>query len=173
MKLCTFEGCERKYAAKGLCKVHNNILKKEGKLRPINDVGRRIGSREIRLCDIEGCGKKHQAKGLCQSHWSRQHYGRSDSPQRQSNIGKTCKVKCDVDNCDKFAKAKGWCMKHYCRNKRHGDPLTCYRRPRKSAYISLDNILKNNGTYSKADDEEIFRENFSDLYNRHNQEKSY
>lgn len=244
MRLCSFEGCGRKYCCKGYCKVHNNILRKEGVLRTIGLPGVPIKrkQRKLRLCEIEGCGKKHEAKGFCKSHWSKQHYNRLHTPSRQSNSGKLCsvinckesakscgycqkhyyrwrtngttdliplsvarkeclhkecekpkhkdgycyrhyrqfilkieckpqggrnkkpKVKCDVENCDGFARVRGWCEKHYGRYRRNGDPHTCYRRPRKSAYVSLDNILKNKGTYSKAEDEEVLRENFTDIY---------
>jgi hypothetical protein len=255
MRICTFEGCERKHGAKGLCKVHYNMWKIEGVVRPIGLAGGwKRGNRKegiIRLCSIEGCGKKHEAKGLCKHHWSRQHYNRQNSIPRARNNGKICsvaeckdfaksqgycqkhyyrwrtngttdliprhiarkecahegcdtkkhnggycyhhyrvivlkieckprgghnkkpRVKCDVDNCDSFARVKGWCDKHYGRFRRNGDPLTCYRRPRKSEYVSLDNILKNKGTYSKLDDEEVLRENFSDIYNDMDRENHY
>jgi hypothetical protein len=250
MKTCTFEGCERKYCAKGLCKVHNNILKKEGSLRPILVPCQKLTLRVTRFCSIEGCGKKHEAKGLCKYHWSKQYYNRPNGVLRQRNSSKECsvtdcknsacshsycqkhyyrwrtngtteliprsvarkeclhkgcdtkkynggycykhyrefvlkieskprgrhkqqKVKCDVDNCDNFARVRGWCDKHYGRFRRNGDPLTCYRRPRKSAYVSLDNILKNKGTYSKSDDKEVLMENFSDLYDRYDKDQSY
>ena len=93
MKICTFEGCERKYSAKGYCKVHNNILKKEGIVRPIGLVGGRVGKSETRFCSLEGCQKVHMAKGFCKSHWSQQHYNRevgfirTRNPARSSLYG--------------------------------------------------------------------------------------
>lgn len=243
MKICTFEGCERKYSAKGYCKVHNNILKKEGVVREIGRVGASIKKHEIKFCSIEGCQRIHLAKGFCKSHWSQQHYNRevgfirarvygrslcsifdcscvahsqgycqkhywrlrtngttdllpkTNKPKKCSQIGcdtnkhnggycfkhyreiilkiqckgrgghnKKPKQKCDVDNCDYIASSKGFCHKHYGRYRRHGDPLTCYRRPRKSSYISIDNIMKDSGNYSKIDDEEILNDNFNYLH---------
>ena len=252
MKLCTFEGCGRKYSAKGYCKVHNNILSKEGVVRPIKACGAPIRL-SPRLCSIEGCGRKHEAKGYCKGHWSQQHYKRPLSNLAIRNIQpEFCKVQhcagiphahglcykhyarwrntgttdllpkihsarkeckhpgcetnkhnqgycyhhyrelvlkipiksrgghnkkekqpCAIDGCEGFARAKGWCEKHYGRYRRNGDPLTCYRRPRKSEYVNVDNILKNRGTYSKADDEEVLRENFADIYNRYDADRAY
>lgn len=249
MKLCTFPGCERKYCASGYCKVHYNILKKEGAVRPIGFVGHSTRKPTIRLCSLEGCDRKHEAKGLCKKHWSQQHYNRQERIHlakicqvegcekerkargyclthymRWRNTGTTdiisrakinstknclhegCNTKkriggychkhyrenvlqvlakprgghnkkpkspCDIDGCKNFARVRGWCDKHYGRFRRNGDPLTCYRRPRKSEYVSIDNILKAKGTYSKADDEEILRENFSDLYSRYERENAH
>lgn len=253
MKICSFEGCGRKYCSKGYCKVHYGMLKKEVVLRPIGQPGRRKGSGTIRLCSIDGCGRKHEAKGFCKRHWSQQHYKRpfSDIQIREKNLNKLCSVNeckqrpcahgycqkhyyrwrtngttnliprtvarkeckqpgcetpkhnegycfrhyrevilqvpanprgghnkkpkepCSVDGCEGFARIKGWCDKHYGRYRRNGDPLTCYRRPRQSSYVTVDNILKSKGNYSKLDDEEVLRENFSDIYNRYDEEACY
>ena len=83
------------------------------------------------------------------------------------------KQKCDVDNCDSYARARGWCTKHYGRYLRHGDPLTCYRRPITSNYVTIDNILNDTGTYSKKYDDEILREHFSDIYNLYDHKNQY
>lgn len=240
MKLCTFEGCERKHSAKGFCKVHYNMWKLDHPLHVIGAPGGRKKNEIIRLCNIEGCGKKHEAKGFCKQHWSKQHYKRLGNRQikgantcsvdgcknpyrakgycekhyfrmrihgttellpkktptkickypeceRKKYISGYCckhhrevllqiplkkrgghnkkpKQKCEVDNCDNQATTKGWCSKHYVRYKRHGDPLTCYRRPRKSDYVSVDNIMKQKGTYSRRDDQEVLRETFGEFY---------
>lgn len=220
MRTCTFEGCDRKYRAKGYCIVHYNMLKRGKALHPIGKPGRPVDSSgAMRLCCVEGCNKKHLAKGYCKPHW-RQHYagkpiGEIGVPRKKTAtickvsecnkpsralgfcekhycrwrthgtidliprrvISKKCghrdkksKVKCDVDNCDNFARVRGWCTKHYQRYQRHGDPLTCYVRPRKSEYISIDNILKQTGNYSKEDDAEVLRESFSEIYHRYDQE---
>ena len=162
MKNCSFEGCEREYYAKGYCKAHYTTWKKG---KPLHVIG--LKKSGIEICSFEGCDRKHLAKGWCKAHYNQIYIYKSKDapfPIGRRSYNKKAKEKCNVDNCDNFVRAREWCVKHYERYKKHGDPLTCYRRPRKSEYVSLDNILKSRGNYSKSDDAEVLRENFSDLY---------
>jgi hypothetical protein len=170
MKNCSFEGCEREHNAKGYCRAHYAIWKKG---KPLHVIRFKSG---IKICSFEGCDRHNLAKGWCRAHYKQIYMYKSKGapfPIRKRSCNKKAKEKCSVDNCDNFFRARGWCEKHYGRYRKHSDPLTCYIRARKSEYVSLDNILKNRGNYSKSDDAEVLRENFSDLYDQFDQDTSY
>lgn len=118
MKTCTFEGCDRKYCALGFCKVHYNILKKEGKVRTIGLQGQRINYTPIRICTVPGCQKKHRAKGFCSGHWQQQKKKGSISHLRIHGIIKIC----SVSDCNNKSSARGYCWKHYKRWEKYGNP---------------------------------------------------
>lgn len=52
IKLCSVEGCERAFSAKGLCKSHYN------------------SARKVPNCIVENCKNKKKNKGYCQQHYS-------------------------------------------------------------------------------------------------------
>lgn len=161
---CTVPNCTAPYKCHGYCQTHYFRWRANG---TTDLIPRTVARKE---CLVDECETNKHNAGYCYRHY-RELVLKIVCKQRGGH-NKKPKVKCDVDNCDNFARVKGWCDKHYGRYRRNGDPLTCYRRPRKSEHISLDNIMKNKGTYSKADDAEILRENFSDLYNYYDQEES-
>jgi hypothetical protein len=64
MSKCKVRGCERKYYAKGFCKLHYGHQKKYG-----HTFDNPIYGRLPEACEIAGCGKTPHAKGLCNRHY--------------------------------------------------------------------------------------------------------
>lgn len=60
--ICSYEDCNRRMAARGLCKFHYQIAHRSGHL---------VTNRKGGECSIDGCGKAHYSKGFCQTHYAR------------------------------------------------------------------------------------------------------
>lgn len=70
MKICSVEGCGRKYHALGLCRQHWVRQRTFGRLHKIRGI-------EKPVCSVEGCVNVSDIKGLCPTHYQRNHrYGR-------------------------------------------------------------------------------------------------
>lgn len=61
MRICIFEGCERKHDAHGYCSAHHRQMKRNGFVKPIQVVKFD--------CNIAGCDGAHKAKGYCAKHY--------------------------------------------------------------------------------------------------------
>src|SRR5690348_8591199 len=60
----TFQGCEKRRHARGLCYTHDWQQRRTGTMWP-------AGQRYTRGCKFEGCeGKKHHALGYCEGHYT-------------------------------------------------------------------------------------------------------
>lgn len=170
-KKCSVDGCLNKHKAKGWCSAHyNQILKHR-----IIQKSRKRNSHNSKICTVDDCGLPGFSLDFCSKHYQRyKKFGTTDLPPRlhkdaKRGSKKKTKQKCDVDNCDNFSIKKGFCDQHYKRYRKFGDPLTCYRRSRKSSDISLDNILKDDGCFSKTDDAEALREHFGNIFDDNDQ----
>lgn len=63
-RVCSVDGCERKYESKGFCHKHyehNRIYGNPGPLKKWTDA----------VCSVEGCDGKHKSKGYCAKHDAR------------------------------------------------------------------------------------------------------
>lgn len=81
---CSVITCENKAEVKGICRVHNNRLRRTGSLspeKPIRKKLRRAG------CLAENCERKHYGKGYCAGHYRRMLSGKSieGKPLRKFN----------------------------------------------------------------------------------------
>jgi hypothetical protein len=149
-KKCSVTNCLKTYACLGFCSKHYRRWKDNGTTELLP---RKLIKKE---CTHKDCERIRHNIGYCYKHY-REIILNIPCKQRGNFIGKQKEI-CDVGHCNIVAVAKGFCSKHYRRNKRHGDPLTCYRRPRKSQYISISNIMNDKGIYSCEDDVKIIRE---------------
>ena len=115
-KVCTIEGCERKYRARGWCATHWGRWKKYGTtdlpVRP-----------QYETCAAEDCSETPRSK---HSPWCETHYYRI----RRTGTHETIRVKrnhheiCIVEGCGmRDAGHHRLCDKHYSRKMRNGDPL--------------------------------------------------
>ena len=112
MRICTFDGCERKHEAHGLCRGHYRQTLKGVSLKPLRQRGA--------VCDFPGCEKPHEAKGLCRGHYSQVWVGTPLRPLRQPATG------CDFPGCENPHRQDGLCNGH-SQQVRAGSPLTPLR----------------------------------------------
>lgn len=107
---CSFEGCDKKSIAKGLCKGHYSQQKKGQELRPLKQV------KHFETCTFLGCCLPHHAKGYCEAHYTQQRRGQELRPLYKS--GQICKF----EGCINESRALGYCGAHY-NQMRSGKPL--------------------------------------------------
>ncbi len=69
-RICSFPGCNRPCAAKGLCHAHWKQQLRGVTLQPIRVV--KYGP----ICEFPGCGRKHESKGYCKMHSEQRRRGK-------------------------------------------------------------------------------------------------
>lgn len=144
---CSVEGCGRKHASGGHCKLHYERLLNTGRL----DLAPKPPPK---ICKVDGCegtaSAKGTARGWCQKHYTS--WARHGDPLAASAV--VVKI-CSIDECGKPASGRGWCDKHYTRWARYGDPMFRLRGevrdgrkicPRCRADTLLDDLA---GTYCR------------------------
>jgi hypothetical protein len=99
---CTWKGCDRKFHAKGFCKLHH-----ERQQRGLDMDAPLHGTA---ICSCPGCFKKSGSKGYCRFHLYRLKNGISFENPKPGLI-KTCKI----ENCGQEHHSKGYCRFHYQR----------------------------------------------------------
>ncbi|HEY2811803.1 MAG TPA: hypothetical protein VGJ00_10505 [Rhabdochlamydiaceae bacterium] len=161
-KKCSVKDCQEPYKCKGYCLKHYTRWMANGTPELLPKILVR------KECRHYGCTANKRTQGYCYKHY-REIVLKIPSTRLQGNGKRVC----DVDDCENLARSKGMCDKHYQRTVRYGDPLTSYRRPRKSNYVSVDNIMNLRGTYSKSHDAEVLREHFSDVYKIYDKDDYY
>lgn len=62
-RTCSFQGCEKKHCARGLCNAHWQQQRHGWELRPL-----RVHPTK---CDYPGCSDKHYGRNLCKTHFER------------------------------------------------------------------------------------------------------
>lgn len=67
MRVCEIEGCDRRHAARGWCRLHYHRWQRHGDPVIVSE------PKGPRLCSVDGCSGRHCAKGFCQKHWIRVH----------------------------------------------------------------------------------------------------
>ena len=63
-RLCSVEGCNRKYRCSGYCGMHYSRLRTSGQVGPAHSM-----QRKPQECEADGCEDKAKYFGLCNSHW--------------------------------------------------------------------------------------------------------
>lgn len=63
-KICSVEGCNKPYSAKGYCKMHYSRVLRNGDTEPLVQLDHE------ETCSVEGCDKTYYAKGLCKNHYA-------------------------------------------------------------------------------------------------------
>lgn len=106
MKVCSFDGCDRKHYAKRFCKKHYRRNRKHG--TPYL-------KRPEEFCTADGCGEKTLARGFCKKHYDRNLRNNTPYLKKINRI-------CNVGDCNRKHCAMGYCQKHYLRNRKYGSP---------------------------------------------------
>ncbi|UUU37110.1 endonuclease VII domain-containing protein [Streptomyces sp. CA-210063] len=149
---CSFDGCYRAHAARGLCQTHWAQKRRGKDLQPI-----KIRSKKTGKCSFPGCDRPDVALNLCSGHYVQQKSGKSLTPIRQIiprqgickfpdcpksvHTSGLCRghygqwqrgeglrafrqpqLTCNIEGCADRHYALGWCKKHHGRFRKHGDP---------------------------------------------------
>jgi hypothetical protein len=85
--VCSFEGCDHKRKARGLCMGHVRQFYRGQPLRPLGSPRGRngrgtCGRRRTQplTCSFDGCGREPNGKGLCAAHRAQKAQGRKLVP---------------------------------------------------------------------------------------------
>lgn len=62
MKKCSFNGCDKKYLAKGFCAGHYKQIADGKELTELRQLGK------YKFCTVNGCVEKHCANSYCKKH---------------------------------------------------------------------------------------------------------
>lgn len=123
-RMCSLDGCDRRYYAKGYCCAHYLRLLKYGDPLAGKPIKRRIETRPG--CSVEGCDRQHYARGWCQPHYNRWKKCRdvmADIPVEDRNPRDGM---CRVEGCGRLIGARGarrLCVGHLRREDKHGDVM--------------------------------------------------
>lgn len=104
---CEFNGCLKKYYAKGLCSAHYAQRRKGNGLRPLLH---RI-NRPKAPCSFDSCDRSNYAKALC-----RAHYGQYQRGTELHAIGTRLPLnrpECEYIECTRDGVTRGLCKGHY------------------------------------------------------------
>jgi hypothetical protein len=89
VKLCSFEGCDRKHAANGLCDGHRGQAY-DGKA--LTQLREKLPNGAHKTCTFDGCDRSNLARGLCSTHYAQFKAGNDLTP-----IGMAWDIKAQPD----------------------------------------------------------------------------
>lgn len=121
-RVCSFEGCENPFVAKGLCKGHYHQWWRGKGLKPLKS---RTPSHLVPTqCTFEGCERASDAKGMCSGHYQQHQKGQELRPLKVYQPG----GKCSFEGCENPLHAHGLCNAHN-QQRRNGKALTALWKP--------------------------------------------
>ena len=105
IKLCSIDGCNKRYLAKGLCQMHYGRFTRHGDPN---------ATLHKKTCSIEGCFDKHKSKGLCVKHYQRLKNGLSLTKRqyREMTVQERIETHFIIDSvtgCWNWLGCKDWC----------------------------------------------------------------
>jgi len=85
MKICSIEGCNNEYVARGMCSKHYRKASRRGEINV-----KRHDKQKFKICKIDGCDKKITAREMCCMHYQRlQRLGKMEPLRAPNPIDKT------------------------------------------------------------------------------------
>ena len=81
MKICTFNGCDKKHSAKGLCHGHRKQQLLGRELSPL------LHQYKNPQCLVDFCDSPRYSRGLCTGHYSQQQRGKEFTELQQRGEG--------------------------------------------------------------------------------------
>lgn len=98
---CSFDPCDNKVRAKGLCATHYYQQRRGVELFPTGPYKVKV----TKICSFVGCGRQKNTQGLCHRHWQQKFKGEelTDLTQRQQTAaahGTPSKYNNDACRCD-------------------------------------------------------------------------
>lgn len=106
-KKCTFDGCDKRHEAKGLCVGHYTQIRQGAELSQLEE---RIPRPEF--CMFDGCNRKTRAKELCPAHWSQKNLG------QELRTIRDFRANCNFPSCTNKHATKGFCNAHYLQSRK-------------------------------------------------------
>ena len=124
-RICSINGCVKRFHAKNLCKLHYERLKRTNTTN---------GPVIIKECQLPHCDGIHLALGYCSKHYTRlKKTGTTNAPVKREG--------CQVPHCDEIHHALGYCQKHHRRFVRHGDSSILKKAPNGSGHLTRDGYI--------------------------------
>jgi hypothetical protein len=94
-RICSIEGCDRKFRARGYCAMHYQRWATTGDPGPADPLNKPAKGR---VCQVAGCSKDVKSKGFCDTHyWRWRTYG--DPGSGIIWKGKPKGAACEVAEC--------------------------------------------------------------------------
>ena len=122
---CSVNECERTAQRNGMCKGHDQRMKRNGNPGP--PTFRRAPGSAAPECQHHDCSSPAASRGWCAAHYQRWYDGRPlDGPIK--TFRKEPSGVCNIEGCEDSADSRGWCGPHYQRWYRTGDPGPARRR---------------------------------------------
>lgn len=121
LKLCSVEGCNNKYLAKGYCSKHYTRFIRHGSPLQGGNFRKKYNKTSTLECLIENCDKPKRVGGYCSMHYER--LRRHGDPLQVQQFQTICKI----EGCKGKHESLGYCALHYERL-RNGTPLTQEKR---------------------------------------------
>ncbi len=82
-KVCSFESCERRSVAHGLCGGHYQQQRRGVNLSPLLSV-----SKQVKVCSVDGCTRENFSLSMCNRHWQQVRAGKPVTLARGWNSAK-------------------------------------------------------------------------------------
>lgn len=111
MRVCDFDGCDRKHYGKGWCVAHLSQFKRGQDMQPIGVRQRGSTKGFPRFCRVDNCEYDAVSKSLCRMHYNRERKGNDLSEPEIGGEGYW--HECEIAWCDKPASFKfPICQRH-------------------------------------------------------------
>jgi hypothetical protein len=107
MRVCSVDGCDRKYDSHGLCHTHSRRLKNTGTVEPRDSINKG------KKCSVDGCDRDSHQTGRCGMHYARFFkYGTTDYSGKRKDWKGTKLLSPDGVEHTITISLRAFCMEH-------------------------------------------------------------